>query len=199
MPRLAPSLIHSAQRFLDARRTLSSRSRPLSPSLFVALYCVECGVCVDRCLCSDMRPLLVAHVALLPVAFWCSYHTTSHPAHGTHLTQTTRTTRTSTPLATHTPCTSHTQHLTTHLPQMHNPSHPSHFTHTSHPHHAKSTHHTRSSSPFHHHRLVLAHASQRWHRSLLCLVDALCACDQIYPFYPKLTDLTKSKYTTRPS
>ena len=143
-------MIHSAQRFLDARRTLSSRSRPLSPSLFVALYCVECGVCVDRCLCSDMRPLLVAHVALLPVAFWCSYHTTSHPAHGTHLTQTTRTTRTSTPLATHTPCTSHTQHSPHTYHKCITPPTP----HTLHTHHIHTTPHLLTTHDHPHHSIT---------------------------------------------
>ena len=65
----------------------------------------------------------------------------------------------------------------------------SHFTHTPHPHHNTSTHHTQSSPLTHYHRLVLAHASLRWHTVLYSVpVDARCALiksTQIKPSYNK--------------
>ena len=65
----------------------------------------------------------------------------------------------------------------------------SHFTHTPHPHHNTSTHHTQSSPLTHYHRLVLAHASLRWHTVLYSVpVDARCALiksTQIKPSYIK--------------
>jgi hypothetical protein len=109
MPRLAPPLELSRAAL---PRPPGARSPCPGRYPFVGLFVVLFGAaCVDRSLCSYLRPLLVAHIAqLLSVALWFSYHTTSHSAHSTHLTQTTHTTCTSTPLAPYTPCTSHTPH-----------------------------------------------------------------------------------------
>jgi hypothetical protein len=142
--------------------------------------CEECRECTDVCMVCGRNLALGSAIVCYSVASAlgcfgrCSYRPTLPPTHSTHLTQTIRTTCTSTPLAPYAPCTSHTLHSPHTYHTCITPPTP----HTLHTHLIHTTPHllTTHNHPHHshHHRLVLAHASQRWHT----VFTVPCGCTQ---------------------
>ena len=162
---------------MSPRNPIGRSARPAAclPSL-----CEECRECTDVCMVCGRNLALGSAIVCYSVASAlgcfgrCSYRPALPPTHSTHLTQTIHTTCTSTPLAPYAPCTSHTLHSPHTYHTCITPPTP----HTLHTHLIHTTPHllTTHNHPHHshHHRLVLAHASQRWHT----VFTVPCGCTQ---------------------